>query len=109
MAKILFLHQISCRVNQRTQLSRNRILGDELCLAGNELSKTAIVFYLFQKRNSNAISGHSVLTCTELFFYQTAFDAPAAACDLGPLRFSRKLANMALARAGKSRWMRSMR
>jgi hypothetical protein len=40
---------------------------------------------------------------------QTAFDAPAAAFDFGPLRFSKKLANMALARAGKRRWIRSMR
>ena len=36
-------------------------------------------------------------------FAQTAFDALAAACDFGPLRFSKNLANMALARAGKSR------
>jgi len=49
MAKILFLHQISCRVNQRTQLSLNRNLSDELCLAGEELSKAAMVSHLFRK------------------------------------------------------------
>jgi hypothetical protein len=34
---------------------------------------------------------------------QTAFDELAAVSDFGPLRFSRNAANMALARAGKSR------
>ena len=39
----------------------------------------------------------------------TDFEALAAAWAFGPLRFSKKLANMALARAGKSRWIRSIR
>jgi hypothetical protein len=39
MAKILFLHQISCRVNHERNCLSNRNWGDELCLAGKELSK----------------------------------------------------------------------
>jgi hypothetical protein len=42
MAKILSVHQIYCRVNQRTQLSFNGKLGDELCLAVKELSKEGL-------------------------------------------------------------------
>jgi len=80
MAKMLFLHQISCRVNQRTQLSRNRILGDELCLAGKELSKAAMVSHFFRKRNSNPIFGHSVLNCSDLFCDSNRFGRPG--CSL---------------------------
>ena len=90
MAKILFLHQISCRVNQRTQLSCNRKLGDELCLAGKELSKTQQCFHHFPKSQFKRDFGHSVLFTPSCSASQTAFDALAAACDFGPLRFSRK-------------------
>ncbi|OAI56474.1 hypothetical protein AYO50_02655 [Acidobacteria bacterium SCGC AG-212-P17] len=49
MAKILSVHQIYCRVNQRTQLSCNGKLGDELCLAAKELSKTRSMLPDFPK------------------------------------------------------------
>jgi hypothetical protein len=57
-------------------------------------------FPSFPKAQFKPGFGHAILTS---FPDQTAFGAPAAACDFGPLRFARKLANMALARAGKSR------
>jgi protein involved in ribonucleotide reduction len=60
MAKTLVLHQISCRVNQRTQLSVNRKWGDELCLAGKELSKQQC-FPSFPKTQFNPDFGHSIL------------------------------------------------
>ncbi len=54
--------------------------------------------------------GSSILNMGGNISDQTVFDPPAAAWDVFcPLRFARKLANMALARAGKSRCIRSIR
>lgn len=60
-------------------------------------------------RNWNCQRTAGTVTCRDQPIH-TVFEALAA--DSGsfvPRRFSRKLANMALARAGKSRWIRSMR
>ena len=56
MAKILSVHQIYCRVNQRTQLSFNGKLGDELCLAVKELSKTRRISPLPNALNASRFS-----------------------------------------------------
>jgi hypothetical protein len=64
------------------------------------------------KSNLHRNFGHSTLRCSGRHQFNTDhtdFEALAAAWDFGTLRFSRKLANMALARAGKSRWIRSIR
>ena len=76
---------------------------------GTELSKTRGNTSRFSEIVNQSGFGRSILCALAAYGGQTAFDALAAACDFGPLRFSRKLANMALARAGKSRWIRSMR
>src|SRR5882724_3781210 len=54
------------------------------------------------KSKLHRISAISTLRC-RVDISHTDFEALAAAWAFGPLRFSKKLANMALARAGKSR------
>jgi len=61
MAKMLFLHQISCRVNQQTQLSFLIEIGamNYVPLKGicqKELNHPRTIPYLFRNRNSHPTS-----------------------------------------------------
>ena len=103
MAKRPFLHQISCRVNQQAQLSTESKRAMNYVPVGRNCQKERIgAVANLGKSNLHRISAISTRRCRVDISY-TDFEALAAVWAFGPLRFSRKLANMALARAGKSR------
>src|SRR5579864_2780510 len=77
--------------------------SEELCLGGTELSKSAVAFL----GECNSSQAPPFRRRFQLFY--TVFEAFATGWDSFPRRFSRKAANIALARAGNNRCIRSMR
>ena len=79
--------------------------GEELCLGETELSKKRAFLGVIEIESI----APAILAEQRRHIFQTVFEAFAIGWDSFPRRFSRKAANIELARAGKSRCIRSMR
>lgn len=92
------------RTSKHTGIFFMRKEGEELCPGGTQLSKALAPFFSETRvRDQGSHPG-----CRAFMFLHTVLEAFATGCSFWR-RFSRKAANMALARAGNRRCIRSMR